>query len=76
MFLMQNKQFRYLFGPVSISNNFSQFSQDLMIAFIKKYHFNYDLAKYVRAKTPFEVKYQEDTEFILEQYKDNLNEKN
>jgi len=44
-----------MFGPVSISNNFSQFSKSLMVDFITKNHFDYDLATYVKPKNKFKA---------------------
>ena len=54
-YLLDNPQYRYMFGPVSISNNFSQFSKSLMVDFITKNHFDYDLATYVKPKNKFKA---------------------
>ncbi len=52
-FLIKNPEYRYLVGPVSISNNFSQFSKSLIIEFIQTHHFNHKLAKYISPRKPF-----------------------
>ncbi len=52
-YLLLNPQYRYMFGPVSISNNFSKFSKTLIVDFITRNHFDYELAKYVRPKKKF-----------------------
>ena len=54
-YLLDNPQYRYMFGPVSISNNFSKFSKSLMVDFISKNHFDYDLAQYVKPKNKFKA---------------------
>lgn len=53
MFLMKNPEYRYMFGPVSISNNFSKLSKTLMIEFIKNNCFDKELEKFVSPKKQF-----------------------
>lgn len=55
-FLLKNTDYRYLIGPVSISNDFSKFSKSLIVEFIKKYHYNEDLAQYIKPRKKFVVK--------------------
>lgn len=55
-FLLKNTDHRYLVGPVSISNDFSKFSKSLIVEFIKRYHYNEDLAKYIKPRKKFVVK--------------------
>ena len=54
-YLIDNKQYRYMFGPVSISNTFSKFSKALIVDFIIKNHFDYEFAKYIRPKNKFKA---------------------
>ncbi len=54
-YLMLNQQYRYMFGPVSISNNFSKFSKSLIVDFITKNHFDYELAQYVKPRNKFKA---------------------
>lgn len=54
-YLLDNPQYRYMFGPVSISNNFSKFSKSLIVDYITKNHFDYDLAAYVKPKNKFKA---------------------
>ena len=49
--LVENPRYRYLIGPVSISNEISARSQDLIITYLKTYHMSPD-ALLVTAKTP------------------------
>ena len=44
-----------MFGPVSISNNFSKFSKSLIVDYITKNHFDYELAHYVKPKNKFKA---------------------
>lgn len=52
-FLLKNPQFRYLYGPVSISKYYSNLSRGLIVAFIQKYFFNNELAKFLKPRKPF-----------------------
>lgn len=65
-YLLDNPQYRYMFGPVSISNNFSKFSKSLMVDFITKNHFDYELARYVKPKNKFKADLSPiDTELLV-----------
>ena len=56
-----------MFGPVSISNNFSKFSQSLIVDFITRNHFDYDLAHYVKPKNKFKADLSPiDTDLLME----------
>lgn len=54
-YLVDNPKYRYLFGPVSISNNFSKFSKALIVDYITKNHFDYELAQLVKPKNKFKA---------------------
>lgn len=54
-YLLDNPQYRYMFGPVSISNSFSKFSKSLIVDYITKNHFDYELARYVKPKNKFKA---------------------
>jgi len=54
-YLIDNPQYRYMFGPVSISNNFSKFSKALIVDYITKNHFDYEMAKYVKPRNKFKA---------------------
>lgn len=55
-FLLNNRQYRYLIGPVSISNSYSKTSQTLIVEFIKRYYYNHELAEMVKPNKPFKGK--------------------
>ena len=66
-FLLKHSEYRYLIGPVSISNNFSQFSRGLIMQYIRENHFEKTLARYVRPRTKYNVPgFNVDEEIILE----------
>jgi putative hemolysin len=72
-FLRNNPHYQYLMGPVSISNDFSGFSKDLLIAFIKKNYYNPELAKWVYPKKEFKVKSDpQDIYVVLENHSNDL----
>lgn len=49
-------RYKYLIGPVSISNSFTSLSKDLLVDFIKKNHFNETLAVHIKPRKKY--KYQ------------------
>lgn len=71
--IVRNPNYKYLLGPVSISNDFTRYSKDLLIAFIKKYHFDQSLSRLVHARKDFIVKTNmEDIEVVLERNANDL----
>jgi len=54
--LMKNKQYRYVVGPVSISNRYSKLSKSLMTDFIYNNYFDFEIARLVSPKKQFKVK--------------------
>jgi Acetyltransferase (GNAT) domain len=66
MFLLANPNYRYLIGPVSISRKYSDISRSMMVAFLKKYHFNLKLSKHLKPRKAFKVKSKGiDTDILL-----------
>lgn len=55
-FLLKNPEYRYLIGPVSISNNYSQVSKDLIIRFIMRNHLNWKMAQYIKPRNSYKFK--------------------
>jgi hypothetical protein len=53
MFLLKHPEYRYLIGPVSISNDLSKFSKSLLVDFIRKWFFNDEFSKFVRPRKEF-----------------------
>jgi putative hemolysin len=52
-FVSRNPRYKVLFGPVSISNEYGATSRQLMVDFLKAYCHSDDLARLVRARSPF-----------------------
>ena len=52
-FLLKNPEYRYLIGPVSISNNYSNISKSLIISFIMRNHLDWKMARYVKPRNSF-----------------------
>ncbi len=52
-FILKHPEYRYLIGPVSISNRFSHFSRSLMIEYITQHYYDQELAKFVRPRNAF-----------------------
>ncbi|MCC6463617.1 MAG: GNAT family N-acetyltransferase [Saprospiraceae bacterium] len=55
-FLLANPNYRYVYGPVSISKEFSDVSKSVIVEFVKRFCFDEELAKMVRPRKPFRVK--------------------
>ncbi len=56
VFLLRNQEYRYLIGPVSISNDFSRFSKNLIVSFIRAYFFNDEKAGFIIPRKNFVVR--------------------
>ena len=52
-FVVQNPQYKILFGPVSISRDYHSVSKNLMVRFLKQNKFDNTLSKYVSARHPY-----------------------
>ncbi|MEI6883981.1 MAG: GNAT family N-acyltransferase [Bacteroidota bacterium] len=51
--LLKNPNYRYLLGPVSISNEFSSYAKSLCAEFLRANYFNSEFAEYIRPRNPF-----------------------
>jgi putative hemolysin len=66
-YLIANPRFRYIIGPVSISNSYQEVSKELIIQFIKRNYFDHELAKFVEPKNAFRPKVKNvDTDVLLD----------
>jgi putative hemolysin len=63
-FLLKNPEYRYLIGPVSISNNYSKISKDLIIKFIMRNHLNWKMARYVKPRKSYKFR-SDNTDFNI-----------
>lgn len=72
-FLLKNPQYRYLYGPVSISKYYSNISRGVIVAFIKKYFFNHELAQFLKPRKPFKINVDKvDIEMLADNLGDQL----
>ncbi|MCX7985607.1 MAG: lysophospholipid acyltransferase family protein [Bacteroidales bacterium] len=58
-------QCRYLLGPVSISQNYSQVTRSVIVKYIRQYHFDSALAKYVMPRKKFNPDIPLDTNILV-----------
>lgn len=67
---LKREEFRtvkYLIGPVSISNDYSTYSKELLIKFIKKNHFDESLAKFIKPRKKFNAEnHEEETNILIQ----------
>ena len=54
-FLTKNSEYRYLIGPVSISNWFTKLSKSLIVEFIRNNNFDHELSQFVKPRKNFKV---------------------
>lgn len=52
-FLLSHPQYRYLYGPVSISSHYSDISRSLIIYFVKRHFYDKRLAKFLKPRKKF-----------------------
>jgi len=69
--LLKNPDYKYLIGPVSITNKFSNLSKSLIIEFIKKNYYRHDFAKYIKPRKKFNAQIKQvDARILLEEAND------
>lgn len=72
-FLLKNPQYRYLFGPVSISNKYSNVAKSLIIEFVKRNYFDEDIAQFVKPKKKFKAEVKNiDIDILVESASDDI----
>ena len=52
-YLVRHPEYRYLIGPVSISNRFSAASKGVMVEYLRRHFFDAELAAHVRPRKQF-----------------------
>jgi len=72
-FLLKNPEYRYLVGPVSISNQYSKLSKTLIIKFVTENFFHKELSSLFKPRNGFKPKISNDIDILLENTKSNLN---
>ncbi|MCB9186864.1 MAG: GNAT family N-acetyltransferase [Flavobacteriales bacterium] len=65
--ILKHREYRYLIGPVSISNDYSTISRALIVAFINKFYWNAEMAEFVKPRKAFRPKQKDvDIDALLE----------
>ncbi len=73
-FLLKNPEYRYLIGPVSISNNYSKISKDLIIRFIMQNHLNWKMAQLVKPRNSYRFRSKDlDISILMENMERDIN---
>lgn len=73
-FLLKNPQYRYLYGPLSISKYYSNVSKSIIVEFIKRYFFDHELSKFLKPRKPFKVRTEKvDIDLLLRNLPAELN---
>ncbi len=65
--LLKHEEYRYIIGPVSISNSYSELSKSLIIDFIENYYFQHDFARLIKPKVKFKVKSKNANHLMLKE---------
>lgn len=55
-FTLKNPEYRYLMGPVSISDNYSTTSKEMIIKFIMTHYIDWKLARSITPRKPYKFK--------------------
>lgn len=72
-YLLSNARFRYIIGPVSISNSYQAVSKELIIQFIRKNYFDEELSKLVEPRNAFRPKIRNvDTDVLIDASQNDL----
>jgi putative hemolysin len=73
-YLLKNPRYRYLIGPVSISNNYSPVSKDSIIKFIAANYYDNEKARYVKPRKAYMfISENPDINLLLENAGNDLN---
>lgn len=73
-FLLKNPEYRYLVGPVSISNDFSAVSKSIITKFMQSYYYDNKIATYITPRTKFKVNIGSLEEEILFEHSNDIGE--
>ena len=70
-FTLKNPEYRYLMGPVSVSDDYSTTSKEMIIKFIMAHHFDWKLAKSITPRNSYKFKTEDQNLTIVMQTMDN-----
>lgn len=67
-FLLAHPRYRYLYGPVSISKDYSDASKSLIVEFVRRFFYDTSLSRLVEPRKPFKPKFKSaDARLMIEQ---------
>lgn len=72
-FLLKNPEYRYLIGPVSISDDYSKTSKELIIKFIMSHHFDWQNARHISPRKSYKFKSQDPNMNVIMENLDDIN---
>jgi len=70
-FTLKNPEYRYLIGPVSVSDDYSTTSKEMIIRFIMAHHFDWKLAKSITPRNSYKFKTDDQNLNVIMQTMDN-----
>jgi len=70
-FTLKNPEYRYLVGPVSVSDDYSTVSKEMIIKFIMAHHFDWNLAKNIIPRNSYKFKTDDQNLNIIMETMDN-----
>ncbi|MEL6867273.1 MAG: GNAT family N-acyltransferase, partial [Bacteroidota bacterium] len=72
-FLLRNPQYRYLYGPLSISKYYSDLSKSIIVEFIRRNYFDHELSRHLKPRKPFKVNTEKvDMDVLLQDFNGQL----
>jgi len=70
-FTLKNPEYRYLMGPVSVSDDYSKNSKEMIIKFIMAHHFDWNLARSITPRNSYKFKTEDQNLNVMMQTMDN-----
>lgn len=70
-FTLKNPEYRYLMGPVSVSDDYSTTSKEMIIKFIMTHHFNWTLARSITPRNSYKFKTEDQNLSVVMETLDN-----
>ena len=72
-FLLKNPEYRFLIGPVSISDNYSKTSKEMIIKFIMSHHFDWKNARSIAPRKSYKFTSQDPNMNVIMENIDDIN---
>lgn len=70
-FTLKNPEYRYLMGPVSVSDDYSTTSKEMIIKFIMTHHFDWNLARSITPRNSYKFETSDQNLNVVMQTMDN-----